>query len=183
MSKDQRPDSSLSAEYALGLLRGEERRAAEARLAADPGLRNAAEAWQKKLATLDSAGNEPVPSGAFEKILTRIDEAGMSLPGTTTKRAADAEWQQHSEGIVIRVLKVDGRRGQQTLLVKMQPGAIYKSHSHDIDEECLVIEGDLQFGDLVLRAGDYHLATSGALHPTGTTTAGCLLHVVVGMDI
>jgi hypothetical protein len=46
-----------------------------------------------------------------------------------------------------------------------------------------VIEGDLRYGDLVLRACDYHLATPGAQHPTGTTTAGCLLHVVVGMEI
>ena len=62
-------------------------------------------------------------------------------------------------------------------------GAIYKSHSHDIDEECLVIEGDLRYGDFVLRAGDYHVAAPGTHHPAGTTAAGCLLHVVVGMDI
>jgi anti-sigma factor ChrR (cupin superfamily) len=179
MSKDQRPDSSLSAEYALGLLRGGERSAVEA----DTGLRNEAEDWQKKLAPLDGADGEPVPPGSFEKILARIDDEGMHLPGTATQRAADAEWQQHSEGIVFRVLKVDEARKRQTLLVKIQPGAIYKSHSHDIDEECLVIEGDLRYGDFVLRAGDYHVAASGTHHPAGTTTAGCLLHVVVGMDI
>ena len=169
----------MSAEYALGLLRGGERTAVEA----DGGLRDEAEGWQKKLAPLDGSDSEPVPSGSFEKILTRIDEAGTSLPGTATKRAANAEWHQYSEGIAYRVLNVDEQRGRQTLLVKMQPGALYKSHSHDVDEECLVIEGDLRYGDLVLRAGDYHLATPGALHPTGTTAAGCLLHVVVGMDI
>jgi anti-sigma factor ChrR (cupin superfamily) len=177
MSTDKR-DPSLPAEYALGLLRDGERTAVEA----DAGLRNEAEDWQTKLAALDDEG-EPVPPGSFEKILARIDEEGMSLPGTTTQRADTAEWQQHSEGIVFRVLKVDEARGRQTLLVKMQPGAIYQSHAHDIDEECLVIEGDLQFGDLVLRAGDFHLAASGTHHPAGTTAAGCLLHVVVGMDI
>jgi hypothetical protein len=46
-----------------------------------------------------------------------------------------------------------------------------------------VIEGDLRYGDFVLRAGDYHVAAPGTHHPAGTTTAGCLLHVVVGMDI
>ena len=178
MSDDKR-DHSLPAEYALGLVRGGERTVVEA----DAGLRNQAEFWQTKLVALDGAESEPVPPGSFEKILARIDEEGMSLPGTTTQRADAAEWQQHSEGIVFRVLKVDEDRGRQTLLVKMQPGAIYQSHSHDIDEECLVIEGDLQFGELVLRAGDFHLAASGTHHPTGTTAAGCLLHVVVGMDI
>jgi anti-sigma-K factor RskA len=73
MSKDQRPDSSLSAEYALGLLRGGERSAVEA----DTGLRNEAEDWQKKLAPLDGADGEPVPPGSFEKILARIDDEGM----------------------------------------------------------------------------------------------------------
>lgn len=178
MSNDNR-DPSLPAEYALGLLRGGERAVVEA----DGGLRKDAEGWQAKLAALDGADREPVPAGSFEKILARIDEEGMQLPGTATQRAADADWQQHSEGIVFRVLKVDEARGRQTLLVKMQPGALYKPHAHDVEEECLVIEGDLSYGDFVLRAGDYHLARPGTHHPTGTTTAGCLLHVVVGMDI
>ena len=175
---DDKRDPSLPAKHALGLLRGDERAAVEA----DAGLRAEAEGWQKKFAELDGEG-EAVPPGSFEKILARIDETGVHLPGTATQRAADAEWQKHSEGIVFRVLKVDEARGRQTLLVKMQPGAIYQSHAHDIEEECLVIEGDLRFGDFVLRAGDYHVAAPGTHHPVGTTTAGCLLHVVVGMEI
>jgi quercetin dioxygenase-like cupin family protein len=177
MATDKR-DPLRPAEYALGLLRDGDRAAVEA----DGGLRNAAEGWQTKLAGLDGE-DEPLPPGSFEKILKRIDEAGMHLPGTATRRAVDAEWRRYSDGIVFRVLKVDEALRRQTLLVKMQPGAIYKSHSHDIDEECLVIEGDLIYGDLVLCAGDYHLAEPGTHHPTGTTTAGCLLHVVVGMEI
>lgn len=179
MSKDQQQDSLQPAEYALGLLRGGERAALEA----DAGLRRKAEGWQATLAPLEGAESEPVPPGSFEKILARIDAQGMFLPGTATKRAAEAEWLEYSEGIVYRVLKVDERLGRQTLLVKMQPGAVYRSHAHDIDEECLVIEGDLRFGELVLRAGDFHLATPAMTHPVGTTTAGCLLHVVVGMNI
>lgn len=179
---DDKRDASLPAEYALGLVRGDQRRVAEDRLASDAAMGAEVAGWQSRLAGLDDEG-EAVPPGSFEKILGRIDESGMHLPGTATKRAAGAAWQQYSDGIVFRVLKVDEARGRQTLLVKMQPGAIYKSHSHDVDEECLVIEGDLRYGDLVLRAGDYHLAEPGTHHPTGTTTAGCLLHVVVGMDI
>ena len=171
--------NSRSAEFALGLLRGGERAAVQA----DDGLRVEAESWQQKLASLDGADSEPLPAGSFEKILNRIDAEGMKLPGTATQRADHAEWRHHSEGIAYRVLKVDEARQRQTLLVKMQPGAIYQSHAHDIEEECLVIEGDLRYGDFVLRAGDYHLAAAGTHHPVGTTTAGCLLHVVVGMEI
>lgn len=177
MSEDRRPDSSLSAEYALGLLRGGERSAVEA----DAGLRHDAEGWQAKLAPLDGAYGEPVPPGSFEKILARIDGEGMSLPGTTTRRAANADWQQHDEGISYRVLKVDERLQRRTLLVKMLPGAILKSHIHSFEEECLVIEGDLRYGDLVLHAGDYHHAWAGAHHADGVTAGGCLLHVVIAI--
>ncbi|MBI5321979.1 cupin domain-containing protein [Bradyrhizobium sp.] len=144
-------------------------------------MRHDAEGWQAKLAPLDGAESEPVPPGSFERILARIDEQGMLLPGTATKRAADAEWRQHSDGITYRVLKVDERLKRRTLLVKMQPGAILKSHSHRFEEECLVIEGDLRYGDLVLRAGDYHHAWAGAHHADGITAAGCLLHVVIAI--
>ena len=176
MSNDNR-DPSLAAEYALGLLRGGERDAVEA----DGGLRKDAEGWQAKLVALDAADGEPVPAGSFEKILARIDEEGMQTPGTSIRRAADAEWRQYCDGIAYRVLKVDERLKRQTLLVKMQPGAILKSHSHRFEEECLVLEGDLRYGDLVLRAGDYHHAMAGAHHADGITAAGCLLHVVIAI--
>ena len=178
---DDKQDPSLPAEYALGLRRGDERRAAEGRLEADAALRGEADGWQKQFAPLDEADSEPVPPASFEKILARIDEQGMFLPGTATRRAADAEWRQYSDGIAYRVLKVDERLKRQTLLVKMQPGAILKSHSHRFEEECLVIEGDLRYGDLVLRAGDYHHAMAGAHHTDGVTSAGCLLHVVIAI--
>jgi quercetin dioxygenase-like cupin family protein len=176
MSNDNR-DPSLPAEYALGLLRGGERAAVEA----DGGLRKDAEGWQEKLVALDAADSEPVPPGSFERILARIDREGLSPPGATTRRAADAEWLQHSEGISYRVLKVDERLQRRTLLVKMQPGAILKSHVHSFEEECLVIEGDLRYGDLVLRAGDYHHAWAGAHHADGVTAGGCMLHVVIAI--
>jgi hypothetical protein len=65
-------------------------------------LRDKAEGWQQKLAALDGADSEPLPPGSFEKILDRIDAEGMQLPGTATQRADNAEWLQHSEGIVYR---------------------------------------------------------------------------------
>lgn len=177
MSNDQPPESILSAELALGLLRGEDRVAAER----DAGLRGEADDWQARLSPLDDDEAEPLPAGSFEKTLDRIDREGMTLPGTTTRRAAEADWQRHDEGITYRVLKVDERLQRRTLLVKMQPGAVLKSHIHEFEEECLVIEGDLRYGDLVLRAGDYHHAWAGAHHADGVTAGGCLLHVVIAI--
>ena len=177
MSNDQRPDSLLSAEFAFGLVRGEQRAAVES----DAGLRREADTWQAKLAPLGGAEVETVPPGSFEKVLARIDHEGRFLPGTTTRRAVEAEWQHHDDGITYRVLKVDERLQRRTLLVKMQPGAVLKSHIHSFEEECLVIEGDLRYGDLVLHAGDYHHAWAGAHHADGVTAGGCLLHVVIAI--
>lgn len=183
MSGPLRSDDLRAAEYALGLLRGDERRALEADLAGDSELRSRVADWQNRLHRLDDSKSTDTPGELFERILSKIDAEGMQLPGTVTKRSAAADWLEYSPGIVYRVLKVDQELKRQSLLVKMQPGAVYKSHAHDIDEECLVIEGDLQFGALVLRAGDFHLATPVMAHPTGHTSSGCLLHVVVGLDI
>jgi len=183
MPEPVKPEATQAAEYALGLLRGDQRQAFERQLAADPALRAEVDSWQARLAPLDDAADEAVPPGTFEQILARIDDDGMTLPGTLTKRAAAAEWLAYADGITYRVLNVDDQLQRQTLLIRMQPGAIYRSHPHDIDEECLVIEGDLQFGDLVLRAGDFHLAHAGTVHQTGVSTAGCRLHVVVGMEL
>jgi anti-sigma factor ChrR (cupin superfamily) len=174
----------MPAEYALGLMRGEERRELEARLATDSGLQMQVERWQSVLAPLeDGDESETPPAGIFENILNRIDEGGLQLPGTMTQRGKSADWLELSPGITYRVLRVDNELKRQSLLVKMQPGAVYQSHSHDIDEECLVIEGDLRFGDLHLHAGDFHLATPSMVHPIGQTETGCLLHVVVGLNI
>ena len=52
------------------------------------------------------------------------------------------------------------------------PGAAYP-HAHDADEQTLVIEGDLSFGDLALKAGDFHAATPSSSRPPGRTANGC----------
>jgi quercetin dioxygenase-like cupin family protein len=54
----------------------------------------------------------------------------------------------------------------------MQPGARYDSHSHEDDEECLVIEGDLVFGHLTVKAGDFHFALKGRTHPPAYGPSG-----------
>jgi quercetin dioxygenase-like cupin family protein len=79
-------------------------------------------------------------------------------------------------GITARTLHRDDAAGYATVLVRMQPGADYPAHRHGGDEECYVLEGDLQVGDhLQMRAGDYQLAARDSVHPVQRTTNGCLL--------
>ena len=56
---------ALAGEYVLGTLDADERRAAEARLAADPSFRTAVAGWERRLQPLaDTARDVPVPNVA-----------------------------------------------------------------------------------------------------------------------
>lgn len=184
MSQSVKPDEALAAEFALGLVRGQERRKVAARARTDEALRLQIESWERRLAALDDAGTDgdAPPAGQFEKILARIDEAGLHLPGTRTQRGTDAHWKEIGPGITSRVLHVDRANNRISVLIRMVAGATYDAHSHDIEEETLVIEGDWNIGDLHLKAGDYHVATTRAHHCAGRTVSGCLIHVVTSMS-
>lgn len=188
MSEPVKPNELLSAEFALGLVRGDDRRGLAIRLASDAKLRSEVETLQRALAELDGletaelAAQDAPPPGTFENILDRIDAEGLQLPGTKTSRAEDARWREIAPGIRSRVLYIDRANNRQSLLLKMEAGAAYYPHKHDADEEALVLEGDLWFGDLKLGPGDYHLATPASHHPVGRTVAGCLVHVVTSLS-
>src|SRR5271167_4505462 len=110
MPKPVKPETNKSAEYALGLIRGEERRQLDARLATDADLRLQVERWQSAFATLEDGDDaETPPAGLYENILNRIDDGGRLMPGTFTQRGTTAEWIVHSPGITYRVLHIDNK--------------------------------------------------------------------------
>jgi anti-sigma-K factor RskA len=72
----------LAAEYVLGTLDDSERRAAEARYAADPAFRAAVSDWERRLQPLaDSAREQPPQAATFDRILARIDAAPPAATG------------------------------------------------------------------------------------------------------
>ena len=184
MSEQVEPDDTLAAEYALGLLRGEAGATFAARLQSDAALRACVAHWQQIFAGLDAAGrgSDDAPAGRLDSILARIDAEGMQLPGTRTRRAEGAPWVTIGPGLVARVLHVDRANNKQSLLIRMSPGAIYKEHAHDIEEETFVVEGDLAFGDLKLGPGDHHIAAAATRHPPGRTVGGCVVLVTTSLS-
>jgi quercetin dioxygenase-like cupin family protein len=185
MSEPVKPEDILSAEDALGLLRGKARAEFSARLEVDDSLRAAVDYWQQTFAALGAAepdGDAPPPAGMFENVLARIDAEGMQLPGTRTRRAEAAKWREIAPGVMSRVLHIDRANNRQSLLIRMAPGSVYHSHAHDANEEAFIVEGDLSFGDLKLGAGDYHIAAAATRHPPGHTVGGCLVHVVTSLS-
>lgn len=94
-------------------------------------------------------------------------------------RAGEGAWQTIGlAGIFVKKLYSDPERDSVTLLIRMEPGAEYPAHEHGGPEQCLVLEGDLRVGDLVLHAGDFQCAPAASIHDVSRTTGGCLLLIV-----
>jgi anti-sigma factor ChrR (cupin superfamily) len=55
--------------------------------------------------------------------------------------------------------------GQKTLLVRMQPGAVFPKHEHPQAEQCYVIEGSItDSSGVTLGAGDFVVMAAGMEH-------------------
>jgi anti-sigma factor ChrR (cupin superfamily) len=106
--------------------------------------------------------------------------ARISAPapaGTYTVRASESPWQKVSDLVEIRVVRTDSEHNNQTILIRMLPGASIVPHPHHQEEECLVIEGAVEIGDHRLYEGDMHVAGAGVKHPRITSPLGALLMI------
>lgn len=90
-----------------------------------------------------------------------------------TVRGADGIWVRVMPGVKMKMLREDEQT--RSYLMKLSPGARLPAHGHAMDEECMVLEGDVWLGDVHAHAGDYHLARSGIPHGEVRTEGGCLL--------
>ena len=167
-----------AASYALGTLDRADQDAVAEGLSSDSELAEQVDYWEMALAPLAlNLAVEAAPDGLFSAIEAEIDRTSSLLPGTTTIREADGKWIGLSDGVEMKLLHKAGSGGRKSFLVRLAPGAILSSHPHDQDEECFVIEGDICFGDVELRAGDYHIASAGTPHPESFSRNGCLLFI------
>lgn len=95
--------------------------------------------------------------------------------GTLTRRADEGPWIRCLPGVDIRILYVDETHHTQTALWRMQPGAVLPAHLHSIDEECLVLDGEIRAGEFVVRKGDFHVGFAGQAHSDIHSDSGALL--------
>lgn len=96
---------------------------------------------------------------------------------TETIRGEDLPWHQVFPHVWAKVMKRDVANNLQIMLFRMEPGGIVPAHSHNLDEECLVLEGEVLVGSHPVRKGDMHLARAGARHPDLWTRTGALVMV------
>jgi quercetin dioxygenase-like cupin family protein len=169
-----------AADYVMGMLSAEERTKIERDAAADPALAAEIARLNEEFSPLllDAPEVEP-PADLFARIKAAIarDRTAIEIPGSRTVRAGEGKWELICPGIERKMLWHDRDKKRITFLIRAQPGSEFPAHAHDDDEEAYVLSGDLIFDDLVLSAGDYHLARPGVHHPVGRTKGGCMLLV------
>ena len=144
-----------------------------------------------------SKPNDPVLDAAtIESLATAVAPAELSVadrdsmharimarvqaeppPSTFTIRATDMQWVTVGPGVEVKVLRADPERNDQTVLIRMQPGAIVVGHRHTQEEECLILEGEVYIGDYRLAQGDMHVARPGAVHAPIRAPHGALLMI------
>ena len=115
------------------------------------------------------------------RILARIKEVPPPA-GTATIRADEGDWIVLDPLVEMKLLRRDEAHNNQTALWRLKPGAVVASHPHTLEEECLVLEGEISIGGHSVRAGDMHIARPGYDHPILMSAGGALLLVRSEID-
>jgi hypothetical protein len=108
-----------------------------------------------------AAAREPVIASAKGAMLYVRDNGDEPSPAGTS-RERQAQWENFAPGIRRRLLWQAGNAC--AYLARAQPGAAVPAHGHRNDEECLMVEGELFTGDILIREHEFQLAPAGLTH-------------------
>jgi quercetin dioxygenase-like cupin family protein len=165
--------------YVLGSLDPEQARSFEQRLKSGCAFCCAQAEHYAAVAEHLSMSVTPVkPSAELRRrLLDRIkprDKAPQASEHMTVVRGSDAPWvKMPFPGVEIRPLI-----GEKTLMVRMQPGAVFPQHDHPHAEQCYVLEGSITDSDgVTLHAGDFVVMSSGIKHEPLHSDNGCTLFI------
>lgn len=116
----------------------------------------------------------PAPEGDA-RLRRRVMKAiaADSTPRHLTVQAAEGPWQPLGPGLQLKLLHASG--GIHSYLVRLAAGASLAPHRHPVDEECVVLEGEVQIGELRVGAGGFHLGRQGLPHDRLRSEAGALI--------
>lgn len=105
------------------------------------------------------------------RVLQRIAEE--QRPQHRTVQAHEGAWQPFGPGVQLKLLHAAG--DTWSYLLKLEQGAQLPTHRHPVDEECVVLEGMVQIGELRVGAGGFHLGLKDVLHAPITAVEPALL--------
>jgi quercetin dioxygenase-like cupin family protein len=94
--------------------------------------------------------------------------------------SAQRRWRDAAPGV--QALRLWGDARAVSMLVRFEAGASVPNHGHEIDEDCLVLDGEMFLGDILLRAGDYQLAPAGGTHWGEMSDVGCTFYFHGALD-
>ena len=84
-------------------------------------------------------------------------------------------WVQLAAGVFKHELWSDEHKSSR--MYRLEPGALIPGHAHLLDEECMVLQGEIFLGDILLRAGEYQFAPAGTQHGDVSSDVGGILFV------
>jgi anti-sigma factor ChrR (cupin superfamily) len=172
-SEEARECSAAAALYALGALPAENMAQFAQRLASGCPLCTVSLGDYAEVAdqlALSAAISEPPPT-LRARVLERIAASPISRDEMTLVRSGDSPWiALAAPGVEVRWLL-----GRKTLLVRMQPGAVFPEHEHRQVEQCYVLEGSVTDADgVTVHAGDFICMPAGITHRPIHTATGCV---------
>jgi len=116
---------------------------------------------------------EKLKASMKERIFNRIHNA--SPEGAVTIREHEGEWIDVAPKLQMKVLRRDHKRNSQTALWKLEAGAVIPAHAHPVEEECLVVKGEINFAEHVLREGDFEIMPAGIDHIAMESKIGAIV--------
>jgi len=136
----------------------------------------------REAAALVAETVDPVPpaAGLRERLLHGV-AAYESLKPLADVRSHDETWADSGiPGVDVKILFRDRKSRRTTMLLRMAPGSALPVHHHHDDEQCLVVSGDVRWGELVYRTGDFVVMGKDTTHPSVSTVGGNILLLVAG---
>ena len=115
--------------------------------------------------------------GLVVELLGGLVPGAGEAPVTITRN--DGQWQAIAEGVEEKRLWRDGK--QASRFIRFAPGSSLPGHAHAHDEETLVVDGEIFFGDLLVRSHEFHFAPAGTHHETLFSDTGALIFVHEGL--
>lgn len=128
------------------------------------------------LAPLLHAALEPDPPAPGDAALKRRvlrAIAADATPRHLTVPPGPTGWQPFGPGLQLKVLHEAG--GLMSYLVRLAPGASLPAHRHPVDEECVVLEGEVRIGTLRVASGGFHLGRQGLPHDRLHSDTGAVI--------
>ena len=176
----------LAACYALGTLSDEDKAVFEVMLKQDSQASAHLDYFKEIMEDL-TYNTEPLeePSSLEEKLFAEIQEQSGHLDkdrGFLYVRHNEGKWVEIVNGVRVKQLYEDSERKYSTVLVSMDAGTTFPDHVHAEDEECYIIEGDINMGGHKFGVGDYIRADAHSVHEAISTENGCLLLVMSSQE-